>query len=119
MRDPERPGAPYRPGNSPATLDDLRWVYKKLNEVETVLSSVQAELFRLDGRVAEDRKHLGAIVQNTNQIISLILPTEAEIQQLRRMYRDRLLPSRSPPGMDHIRSRRRRGRRGPGVTESA
>lgn len=117
MRDPEKPGAPYRPGSSPATLNDLRWVYKKLNEVEALLRSMQAEQFRLNGRVAEDRAHLGAIVQNTNQLISLILPTDAEIRQLRRMYRDQLLPSRNPRGMDRIRSRRRRGRQGQDATE--
>jgi hypothetical protein len=87
MRDPERIGAPYRPGSSPATLDDLRWVFKKLLEIERRLAQVQAEQLRLNGHVTEDRKHLGAIVQNTNQLIKLILQTEAELQDAREALR--------------------------------
>lgn len=83
MRDPERTGAPYRPGGSPATLDDLRWVFKKLMEIERRLAQVQAEQLRLNGHVTEDRKHLGAIVQNTNQLIRLILQAEADLQDAR------------------------------------
>jgi hypothetical protein len=83
MRDPERLGAPYRPGSSPATLDDLRWVFKKLLEIERRLAQVQAAQLRLNGHVVEDRKHLGAIVQNTNQLIKLILQAEAQLQDAR------------------------------------
>lgn len=88
MRDPERLGAPYRPGSSPATLDDLRWVFKKLLEIERRLAQVQAEQLLLNGRVAEDRKHLGAIVQNTNQLIKLILQAEADLQDARQALRE-------------------------------
>jgi hypothetical protein len=87
MRDPERLGAPYRPGSSPATLDDLRWVFKKLLEIERRLAQVQAEQLRLNGHVTEDRKHLGAIVQNTNQLIKLILQAEAELRDAREALR--------------------------------
>jgi hypothetical protein len=81
MRDPEKTGAPYRPGSSPATLNDLRWVYKKLLEIEAMLAALRAEQFRLNSRVADDRKYLGAITENTNQIISLVLPTSVELRQ--------------------------------------
>jgi hypothetical protein len=103
MRDPERTGAPYRPGTSAATLNDLRWVYKKLMEIEALLRQLQAEQFRLNGRVAEDRAYLGATTKNTNQIITMLLPNAVERQQLRKMYRDLARPSRN---------RRRTGRNG-------
>lgn len=74
MRNPERPGAPYRPGSSPAALNDVRWLYKKLLEVEALVRHLQAEQMRLSGRVAEDRRHLSAIASNTNQIIRMLLP---------------------------------------------
>jgi hypothetical protein len=117
MRDPERIGAPYRPGSSPATLDDLRWVFKKLLEIERRLAQVQAEQLRLNGHVTEDRKHLGAIVQNTNQLIKLILPTEVDIRELRKMYRGLLLPSRILRRSRRPRYTGKRGKPAPEATE--
>jgi hypothetical protein len=55
MRDPERTGAPYRPGSSPATLDDLRWVYKRLNELDIRFSQMQAELHLIRVALEKDR----------------------------------------------------------------
>lgn len=123
MRDPERPGAPYRPGASPATLNDLRWLYKKLLEVEHAVAQLRAEQLRLNGCLAGDRRHLSAIVNNTNRLIDLLLRAEERMQKaeqaLRKRCTDPARPSHSPPGMDRIRSRRRRGRRPPGKTEPA
>jgi hypothetical protein len=92
----------WRPDRSPATLGDLREVYRKLKEVDARVTQMQAEMFMLHGAIVRDRELFGELRHNMTVIAQSFhgMPSVQEFRQLlkalseHRPCRDRARPSR-------------------------
>ena len=60
---------PWRPGSAPPSLDDLRELYRKLNEMDARLVRMQGVIEMMSLRMSEDRKLMGAIASNMDALV--------------------------------------------------